>query len=155
MTREEAYYERIKLLCGDWDAYDDRLNHYLETEEPLSDIVLTLVDCRDDMKEVERALNLYCQEKPFDEERVYDRLRLELYAAYGEGGMSKDRIMSTLYRYSQKIPDCPFSYSCSVLSDYYELAELGIVDMCELDLALEKFLRGGGIVATEALWKHE
>lgn len=46
MTREDAYYERILLLCGYWEDYDRWLDSYLETEEPLSDIVLELLDCR-------------------------------------------------------------------------------------------------------------
>lgn len=153
MTREEAYYERIKLLCGDWDAYDDRLNHYLETEAPLSDIVLTLVDCGDDMKEAERALNLYCQEKPFDQDRVYERLRLELYAAYREGRMSKDGILSAMFRYSQKIADdCSFVYGCGALSDYYVLAQERIVSMEKFDVILTKFLRDGGHVDLDSVW---
>ena len=39
MTREDAYYERILLLCGYWEDYDRWLDSYLETEEPLSDNV--------------------------------------------------------------------------------------------------------------------
>ncbi len=53
MTREDAYYERILLLCGYWEDYDRWLNSYLETEEPLSNIVLELLDCCGDFKEIE------------------------------------------------------------------------------------------------------
>ena len=40
MTREDAYYEKIMLLCGYWDNYDEWLDSYLETEDPISNIVL-------------------------------------------------------------------------------------------------------------------
>ena len=79
MTREDAYFERILLLSGFWEGYDEWLGGYLESEEPLSDIVLELVDCGGDMKEVEYRLNLYCLEKPFNEESVHERLRLSIH----------------------------------------------------------------------------
>lgn len=94
MTREDAYYERIMLLCGYWDNYDEWLDSYLETEDPLSDIVLELLDCHGDIKEVEHRLNLYCLEAPFDEESVYIRLRLYLRDGYKNGNLSKDDVMS-------------------------------------------------------------
>lgn len=152
MTREEAYYERIRLLCGDWDSYDGWLSCFLEHEEPLSDIVLTLVDCRDDMKEAEHALNLYCQERPFDQERVYERLRLELLSQYETCAITKDHLLATMSQYSRKIPDCSFSYGCGALSEYYELAEMGIVSMEKLDVILIQFLRDGGNVDLDSVW---
>ena len=108
MTREDAYYERIKLLCGDWASYDKWLNSYLETENPLSDIILTLIDCGDDMKEVEYRLHLYCLENPFDEESVYTRLRVELCDRYEKNEMTTDEVMSALYHFSQVMPFCTF-----------------------------------------------
>ena len=152
MTREEAYYERIRLLCGDWDSYDGWLSCFLEHEEPLSDIVLTLVDCRDDMKEAEHALNLYCQERPFDQERVYERLRLELLSQYETCAITKDHLLATMSQYSRKIPDCSFSYGCGALSEYYELAEMGIVSMEKLDVILIQFLRDGENVDLDSVW---
>lgn len=152
MTREDAYYERIKLLCGEWDSYDGWLDHFLENEKPLSDIVLTLVDCGDDMKEVERVLNLYCLEKSFDEERVYERLRLELFCQYETGTITKDHLLAAMFQYSRKIPDCPFSYGCGALSDYYGLAEMGIVSMEKFDVLLVQFLRDGGHVDLDSIW---
>lgn len=143
MTREDAYYERIRLLCGYWDNYEDWLNTYLETENPLSDIVLKLVDCGDDMKEVERALNLYCLEKAFDEESVYKMMRKELCDNYQNGVITKDEVASALFRFSQNIPDCYFQNCCGALSDYYELAQLGILDMKKFDAVLGRWLDNG------------
>ena len=141
MTREDAYYERIKLLCGYWESYDEWLDSYIESEDPLSDIVLNLIDCRGDIKEVERFLNLYCLEKPFDEESVYCRLRIELCNKYEKGRMTKEEVVSALFRFSQKIPFCDFQYCCGALSDYYDLAQNGIFDMEKFDIALQKWLK--------------
>lgn len=143
MTREEAYCEYVKLRCGDWESYDEWLNTYLENEEPLSDIVLELLDCRGDIKEVERCLNLYCLEKPFDKENVYTRLRIELYRQYEKGIKTKDEVMSALFRFSRTVPFCYFQNCCDALSDYYELAENGVLNMQKFDSALEKWLKNG------------
>jgi hypothetical protein len=89
MTREDAYFERILLLSGFWDGYDEWLGFYLENEDPLSDIVLELIDCKD-IKAAEYCLGLYCQEKPFDEGAVHERLRVFLRDSYKSGKMTKD-----------------------------------------------------------------
>ena len=153
MTREDAYYERIMLLCGYWDDYDEWLDSYLETEDPLSDIVLELLDCHDDIKEVEHRLNLYCLEAPFDEESVYIRLRLYLRDGYKNGNLTKDDVMSALFRFSQKIPFCYFQNQCRLLSDYCDLAENGILVMKEFDLELLRWLDQGGQINIDPLWK--
>ena len=153
MTREDAYYERIMLLCGYWDNYDEWLDSYLETEDPLSDIVLELLDCHGDIKEVEHRLNLYCLEAPFDEESVYIRLRLYLRDGYKNGNLSKDDVMSALFSFSQKIPFCDFQSQCGVLSDYCDLAENGILVMKEFDVELNRWLDQGGQVNIDPLWK--
>lgn len=143
MTREDAYYEQIKLLCGEWDSFEQWLNTYLEKEDPLSDIVLELLDCRGDIKEVERCLNLYCLEKPFDQESVHVRLRTELWEQYKKGVKAKDDVISTLFRISQKLPFCGFQNDCSALSDYYELAEMELIKMENFDKAFKKWLENG------------
>ena len=153
MTREDAYYERIKLLCGDWASYDKWLNSYLETENPLSDIILTLIDCGDDMKEVEYRLHLYCLEYPFDEESVYTRLRVELYDRYEKNEMTTDEVMSALYHFSRVIPFCTFSNCCAGLSDYYCLVEEGVVDTKKFDTILKEWLKNGDLINTEKMWE--
>ena len=153
MTREDAYYERIMLLCGYWDNYDEWIDSFLETEDPLSNIVLDLLDCRGDIKEVEHRLNLYCLEAPFDEESVYIRLRLYLRDGYKNGNLTKDDVMSALFRFSQKIPFCDFQNQCGVLSDYCDLAENGILVMKEFDVELNRWLDQGGQVNIDPLWK--
>ena len=153
MTREDAYYERIKLLCGYWDSYDEWLDSYLESEDPLSDIVLQLIDCQSNMKEVEYCLNLYCREKPFDEESVYKRLQTELGKLYGENAITTDHLLSALFRISQVIPFCRFSNDCSTLSDYYVLVEEGLVDIKKFTAVLEKWLKDGDAINTDEMWK--
>ena len=153
MTREEAYYERLKLLSGEWDSYDEWLNRHLEIEDPLSDIVLELIDCRDDMKEVEYRLNLYCQEKPFDEESVYERFRSEILERYEKGEMNTVDVVSRLYRIAKNLPFCDFYLDCSNISDYYDLVEEGIIQANKFELALKKWLIDGEPSKLECLWE--
>ena len=134
MTREDAYYERIKLLCGDWASYDKWLNSYLETENPLSNIILTLIDCGDDMKEVEYHLHLYCLENPFDEESVYTRWRVELCDRYEKNEMTTDEVMSALYHFSQVIPFCTFF---SIVVPAYQI----IIALLKKGLLIQKSLK--------------
>ena len=152
MTREEAYYERIKLLCGEWDSYDEWLDLHLEKENPLSDIVLELMDYRDDIKEAEYRLNLYCQEKPFDEDGVYQRLRLELYGRYEKGEMNTDEVAAFLFRISEVVPFCDFSLACGNVSDYYVFVEQGLLDKEEFALALKEFLADGKPIDVKIMW---
>ena len=153
MTREDAHYRRILLLCGIWDDFDEWLDSYLEKEDPISDIVLTLTDCRGDMKEAEYALHLYCTEAPFDEESVHERLRLYLRDGYQSGKMTKDAVMSLIFRFSQKIPETLFGNRCGVLSDYCVLAEERIVDMERFDRVLLQFLEDGEL-DTDRFWER-
>ncbi|MBQ3489670.1 MAG: hypothetical protein IJA86_03665 [Clostridia bacterium] len=153
MTREEAYYELIKLLCGEWDSYDEWLDIHLEIENPLSDIVLELIDCRDDIKETEYRLNLYCQEKPFDEESVYQRLRLEICEQYEKGEMNMEDVASALCRIARNIPFCDFYLECNCISDYYDFIDEGIADSDEFDFALKKWLKDGELFQIKLMWK--
>ena len=152
MTREDAYYQRIKLLCGDFESYDAWLNSYLQNEDPLSDVVLKLVDCHGNIKDIEHVLNLFCLEKSFDEESVYERLRLEIWQQYKEGILDKDNTMSRLFTLSGKIPFCHFQNCLAALSDYYCLAEEKILDMEKFDVALEKWLRNGDDFSMEDMF---
>ena len=45
MTPEDAYFHMILLQTGHTDIYDSHLNTYLQKEDPLSDIVLSLSFC--------------------------------------------------------------------------------------------------------------
>ncbi len=144
MTREDAYFERVLLLSGFWDGYDEWLDGYLEREEPLSNIVLELVDCGGDMKEVEYRLNLYCQEKPFDEEAVHERLRLFLRDGYKSGKMSKDKILATMGRFSSILPDGgAFRRDCEILYYDYDLVEGEIISEERFDSEFLAFLESG------------
>ena len=154
MTREDAYFERILLLSGFWEGYDEWLGFYLENEDPLSDIVLELVDCHNDMKEVEYRLNLYCGEKPFDEESVHERLRVFLCDSYKSGKMAKDAVLATMGKFSRILPDGgAFVNNCRVLYDYYDLVEERMIAEERFEAVMLAFLERNERVNTDKFWK--
>ncbi len=155
MTREDAYCERIMLLSGFWDGYDEWLNGYLEREAPLSDIVLNLVDCGSDMKEVEHRLNLYCLEKPFDEESVHERLHIYLCESLNSGRMDKERVLATMGSFARILPfNSDFARNCFILYDYYDLVTEKIIDADRFDKAFRAFLEKGKRVDADELWQQ-
>lgn len=154
MTREDAYFERLLLLAGLWEGYDEWLSAYLESEEPLSAIVLELVDCGGDIKEAEHRLNLYCLEKPFDKQAVYERLRLYLWENYKSGKTEEDEVLALMCRFSRIIPeDNAFLSDCAALSDYYDFVEEGIISAESFRRVLCAFLEKGERVDKDKLWK--
>ncbi len=155
MTREDAYFERLLLLCGFWDGYDVWLNGYLEQEEPLSDIVLELLDCRGDIKEVEYRLHLYCLEKPFEENTVHERLHRFLWENYKSGQMSRDEVLATMGKLAGALPyECELARNCEVLYEYFDLVEEGYIDAQRFDRAFLDYLETGRKIDTDTLWRR-
>lgn len=152
MTREEAYFERILLLSGFWEGYDEWLGFYLENEEPLSDIVLELIDCKD-IKAAEHSLGLYCGEKPFDEESVHERLRAFLCDSYKSGKMKKDALLATMGKFSRILPEgSAFRRNCEVLYYDYDLVEGGMIAEKKFDAVMLDFLENNEWVDSDKYW---
>lgn len=140
MTREDAYFERILLLSGIWDGYEEWLDHYLETEEPLSRIVVDLTECGSDIKEIEYRLNLYCSEKDFDKESVFERLRAFVKENHLSGKLSKPEALSLMYQIARHTEPSFAANQMMLLSDYYILAEEGVIDMKRFDKVFYAYL---------------
>ena len=73
LKREDAFYHKLMLMTGLDDGYDEWLNYYLESENPLSNIVLELACCGSDINKTISVLHNFCMEQPFDEAVVCDR----------------------------------------------------------------------------------
>ena len=90
MKREDAFYHKLLLASGLDDGYDEWLNHYLESENPLSNIALELACCGSDINRTISVLHNFCAEQPFDEAAVCHRIRLFYKNAYYSNRMSKE-----------------------------------------------------------------
>ncbi len=156
LNREEACYYKNLLILGIKDGYDEWLNYYLETEDPLSDIVLELSYSGSDMKRVVTLLHKYCQELPFDESVVSDKLRLFFKDAYYSNRMSREEILST-YHLARNL-GCQsdfdinfFGYMC-YLDDYYSLAKEGVISWDTFDSAFFEYLDSGDSAKLMNIW---
>lgn len=148
MKREDAFYHKIMLMTGLDDSYDEWLNHYLESENPLSNIVLELACCGSDINKTISVLHNFCAEQPFDEAAVCDMVRLFFKDAYYANRMSKEQISSTMYRLALNVGD-PGDFATQLwgsmyyMDEYYSLAEDGIISWESFDFSFISYLDNG------------
>ena len=157
MKREDAFYHKLMLMTGLDDGYDEWLNYYLESENPLSNIVLELACCGSDINKTISVLHNFCMEQPFDEAVVCDRLRAYFQDAYYTNRMSKEEISSTMYRLALNVGD-PGDFDIQLwgsmyyLDDFYFLAKEGIISWESFDFAFFSYLDNGTPLDSNLIW---
>lgn len=157
MNYSDAYYHLLLMQAGLDDNYDAWLNTYLEIEDPLSDIVLELSLCASDLNKTISCLKAYCSGKPVDEKAVAERLRLFLKEAFNTGRMSKDEVVSAMYRLVVN-HSAPYEFDTDIwgdmyyLEDYYGLAKDGIIPWDNFDKLFLAYLYEGTPLDSEKLW---
>ena len=158
MKREDAFYYKNLLLLGFSDGYDKWLNFYLETESPLSDIVLELSLCGSDVKKITSLLHNYCAEATFDEVASHDRIRLFFKEAYHSNRLSKKEVLSAMYHLSLNIGnpgdfDIKLWGSMYYLDYYYGLALDGVIPMENFDFSFFSYLDDGMPLDLDLIWR--
>lgn len=98
MTPETAEYCRAMLLVGCRDPLDRAFDWALETEEPLSDLILSLCTCISDDRQVLSVLREYTLDHIFDAQAVCDLIRADVTGRYLAGEMTRAQVADTLYR---------------------------------------------------------
>ena len=161
MKREDAFYHKLMLMTGLDDGYDEWLNYYLESENPLSNIVLELACCGSDINKTISVLHNFCMEQPFDEAVVCNRVRLFYKNAYYSQKMSKEDVASSMYHLVNNIGDpgdADFDEhlwgDMYYLDDYYNLATDGMISMENFDFAFFSYLDNGIPVDSNRIWNH-
>lgn len=154
MNREDAFYYKNLLLLGFSDGYDEWLNNYLESENPMNDIARELYFCGYDVKKSISVLDHYCAEEPFDEAAVCNKLRLFFKEAYYSNKMGKGEITSAMYQLARNIGDFESDLWLDMyyLDDYYSLAEQSIIPWENFDFAFFSYLDNGISVDTKSIW---
>lgn len=160
MNREDAFYYKNLLMLGFSDGYDEWLNYYLESEDPLSDIVLELTCCGADVRKTVSVLHNYCLEQPFDEAVACEKLRSFFKNAYNSNKMSKEEISSALYRLAINIGepgdfDIGLWGSMYYLEDYHDLAKAGIISWESFDFAFFSYLENGTPIDSNLIWSKK
>ena len=129
MNHDDAFYYLNLLKLGYVDKYDEWLNYYLETENPLSDIVLALATCGSNPEVIIKILQDYCNEQPLNESLISEMFRLFFKEAFYSNCMNREEILShvkTLLR--QGIGYSSEGTSFDEILDEYDLASDGIID---------------------------
>jgi hypothetical protein len=147
------------LMTGLDDGYDEWLNYYLESENPLSNIVLELACCGSDINKTISVLHNFCIEQSLDEAVVCDRVRAYFKDAYYSNRMSKEEISSTMYRLSLNVGapgdiDIHLWGSMLYLDDYYSLANDGSISWEGFDFAFFSYLDNGIPVDSNRIWNY-
>ena len=159
MKREDAFFHKLMLMTGLDDDYDKWLNCYLESENPLSDVVLELACCGADVNKTISVLHNFCGEQSFDEAVVCDRVRTYFKDAYYKKRMSKEEISSAMYRLALNVGD-PGDFNIHLwgsmyyLDEYYSLAKDGIISWERFDFAFFSYLDNGIPVDFDRIWNH-
>ena len=158
MKREDAFYYKNLLILGFSDGYEEWLKYCLETESPLSDIVLELSFCGSDVNKIVSLLHNYCAAQKFNEAASHDRLRLFFKEAYYSNRMTKEEVLSTMYRLSLNIDalgnfDIKLWGSMYYLDYYYRLAGDGVIPWENFDFAFFSYLNNGTPIDTDLIWK--
>lgn len=160
MRREDAYYYMNLLLLGFSDGYDEWLESYLKTDEPMSDLVIDLYFSGSDVKKIISLLHNYCGEQELDESVISEKFRLFFKEAYHSGRMVKGEIVSTMYKLVNNIGD-PGDWNFDAdlwgdmyyLDDYYSMAKDGIISWESFDFAFTSYLDNGTPIDSNLIWE--
>lgn len=161
MKREDAFYHKLLLMAGLDDGYDEWLNFYLESENPISNIALELYMCGYDVDKTIFVLHSFCTEQSIYEAAICNRIRLFYKNAYYSGKMSKEEITLSMYQLVSNIgyPSDPDFNECIwgdmyYLDYYYGLAKDGLIPMENFDFAFFSYLDNGISIDYTRIWNQ-
>ena len=148
VSREETYYYYILLSNGLTDGYNEWLNYFLEKQNPLSDIVLNLSFCGNDINSAIPYLYSYSKEYKLNDELVCNLLREFLRKCYTENRLTKPDVCRMMYKFAVTHED-PSGYDSDAWNDMlymdtcYSLAEDGSISMKKFDEIFFAYLYNG------------
>lgn len=103
MIPETAAFYRLLLLIGIRDRFDAAFDHALETEEPLSDLMLSLCTCVSDDEKVLSVLQEYILDHTIDEQVVYHMIRGDFRKRRLSGQMTRAEVTEYLYEIAWRL----------------------------------------------------
>ena len=106
MMPERVAYYRAMLLVGIRDKLDEAFDHALETEEPLSDLILSLSTCISDDEAVLSVLQEYIWDHTIDEQVVYHMIRGDFRQRRLSGQMTRAEVTEYLYGIVLSLDKC-------------------------------------------------
>lgn len=120
MPERVAYYHAM-LLVGIRDKLDEAFYHALETEEPLSDLILSLSTCISDDEAVLSVLQEYIWDHTIDEQVVYHMIRGDFRQRRLSGQMTRKEVAEYLYGIVRSLGECLDDPWYAFTRIYYDL----------------------------------
>lgn len=157
MTPEMVVYYSAMLRVGMGDSFYRAFDSALETEDPLSDLTLSLCDCISDVNAVLHILDEYIQDHPVDEQVVCDLIVADVRMRYTSGEMSRVDVVTTLYNIARamgKYWEAPWD-ALMIMSYDLELYEEGIISEAVFNQSFDAWFSGGERLDPWALREEE
>lgn len=148
MDTESAYYYYLLLSNSIDEGYDGWLDSYLESEDPLSEIVLNLALCGCDTQRTLAILHTYSMERKFDEAKVCKLLRQFFLNKLQTQQYTLEQACRLMYQVAKTHED-PRGFDSNIwgslyfMEDLYDLTQLGLVDQAQFLKALYAYLLDG------------
>ncbi len=124
MTYEQAQFFKILLSLGYCEELSDFINTALETQDPLSEIILELAFAENDLNTLVSLLSQYISDADtgIDYDGEVFSMLLEFLRKKRKAGMSVKEMSTLMYRAAMLHPDCWDSvwYSMYIFDDYIE-----------------------------------
>lgn len=142
MNYDEAFYHQLMLEAGITDKYTATLDHLLEIEDPLSDIVLELSSSGSDINKAISCLRNYTLDKTIDYNAVFDMVLEHLRRKYFDRELTIEELtdaMSIIAVNSGKWQDEPW-YTMYLIDDLYNQAESDSIDKGTFESSIHSFL---------------
>lgn len=141
MTYNEAMYHKLMLQAGFREAFDRRLDQLLQTEDPLSPLVLELSHCGGDRNRIISCLQQYTQAAAWDPRKVFDLVWEDLRQRHHGGSIAPSLLVAAMSRISLDsghYAEEPWQ-SLNSAYDYYDEACQGMYAMADMKAALDRF----------------
>ena len=103
MIPETVAYYHAMLLVGIRDKLDDAFDHALETEEPLSSLMLNISTCISDDEAVLSVLQEYILDHTIDEQVVYHMIRGDFRQRRLSGQMTRAEVTEHVYQIAWRL----------------------------------------------------
>lgn len=105
MTPERAAYHALMLRFGLNDAFDREFDEALETEDPLSKLILDLTSTASDINRTIALLRDHCYENPPKVDIVYDLVWKDLCERFCSGRLNDEELSNLAWTLAEAAED--------------------------------------------------
>ena len=131
MTAERAAYHRLMLLAGLQEEFETELTIALETEDPISDLILDLAFCMSDLNGAVSILYSYTIDHAVDEQQVYDMILHKFRQLYADKRLNAAKVCEALSKIQRScdfvdpwIGLYPYLYDYELMTEGFQSQEV-------------------------------